>query len=521
KFIGHGNYERKESSQGGIFEAYSKKPILKKSSIRSSSQTFGTEKAPVLEPKENLASSVRSTIQLPPIFNAAMANATFQNKIKMFGESITNFYETELKNRLAKVNPSNNKAKIACVTNLIAEQLTPNSETMQKAAKLKLNITKEDVAFTYSKLNFDLCKKNPFIWKSGGSSQVASQIFNQFAKENPKILVQIFADQTNFGCGLLVNWNTQEEATLRDTNPELIANLIDKGYILPKDKENHFKYYDGFNTIGKPKIMPLSTSDGYIVPAKLSCANLVPLPKPIYLFYLFSSMPSLCGRKVNFDLNGAVAWTCKFRLESVENTYKKPWKNIYLLLDEKTKKMFINIDLVTKIFQKNYSDRINGQNTLNEIAFKKQMILLMFSDKYSLPKSEADIPKIIEWSKKVAQLKTKEDSLIYHKAENNYKKTVRKAVRGWILMAKERGIKYFIGGAIGCGAFANDPNVIAKIIAQEFIKFGGDMTYVYGAFKGAEDPILKIFENEFKIAFENKEDLKDKHGIEEEAEDEI
>lgn len=61
---------------------------------------------------------------------------------------------------------------------------------------------------------------------------------------------------------------------------------------------------------------------------------------------------------------------------------------------------------------------------------------------------------------------------------------VRKKVRSLLLACIENGVKNLVLGALGCGAFYNNPRTIAKIFKAELIVFAGFFNKVYFAIKG-------------------------------------
>lgn len=60
---------------------------------------------------------------------------------------------------------------------------------------------------------------------------------------------------------------------------------------------------------------------------------------------------------------------------------------------------------------------------------------------------------------------------------------VRKKVRSLLLACIENGVKNLVLGALGCGAFYNNPRTIAKIFKAELIVFAGFFNKVYFAIK--------------------------------------
>lgn len=338
------------------------------------------------------------------------------------------------------------------------------------------------------------CLKNPFSMMEGGSTKVAYEFLNQlkeeakknnktFKMEENKIGLEIFADQTYCGCGILVGYKTQEESTLRDANPSLLAHLIGNNKITKKNTEfgKMYEYNSSAN-------LPLSTSDGYIIKGEikiLNCEKILDKDEIFPVNFIFTSMPSLSGAPDCLDKNGVYSWTLKCR--DILSSDKK--------LNEDQKKALY--ELIETLLSKRKS-KDNSKDCYKEENFGKTMKLLMFYEKINLPNNTGEIDKTIE---QLNNIITGGSATELADADINYQKTIRESIRAWIVMSRCYGIKYFIGGAVGCGVFENKPEVVSQIIAEEFVNYGGDMKYIYAAFNGSNDTNYPHFRDAFEKAF--------------------
>ena len=322
--------------------------------------------------------------------------------------------------------------------------------------------------------------QNRFIMMSGSTSQVITDLH----KDHPDDLIcaEIFADNTYFGCGIFIGWTTQEEATLRDSNPDIFPYLISKGYIEKVEPfKNDFRYK--YLKTGSDHI---STCKGYAIDSELFCNNKVPLNKPIDVFYLFTSAPSLTNQPASFDEEGGAEWICQTRNDPnlmekaralIKRMYRKKRKEIR---DKNKFASAMKVLLFTSDYEMNFNlnpdDKDKEEKEIEDVL---NTVLALFNK--DLPVEKEDELKALE-----------------KKADESYKKVLERVMKGWIITAKKTGAKYFIGGAVGCGAFYNDPKVISEIIAKVFSENAGDdMIYVYAAYSGEEDANLPFFKNAF------------------------
>ena len=109
--------------------------------------------------------------------------------------------------------------------------------------------------------------------KEGGSIKVAS-LLKEEGVDSKDILIQIFADQTYFGCGIFVCYTTQEEASLRDCNPDIFGYLLDNEYITPIAIGKGTFKLEYIKKEGD-SLSKLSTSEGYVINGKISKTSII------------------------------------------------------------------------------------------------------------------------------------------------------------------------------------------------------------------------------------------------------
>lgn len=321
----------------------------------------------------------------------------------------------------------------------------------------------------------------------GGTASVAQQIVQKNGQGNVKLSAQIFADNTDFLCGIDAGWSTQEEALAYASNNESFKSIIAAGKVKLRYKEvqqnnkvtHQWRWeYDPENQPGS-----LDAVDSYAFKGQLNRdgATLQSLKKPIDLDWQFGAMPSF-DLKESRDPRGNLAYLCKCR--GLSNSPLTPQ---------------------LRNAQKFIETLIAKQDSLSGTQKKEALKLLMFSgenDEFNVfgnnPEEEVDkLVKLVQSGKH----KLGENSLL-DQAQKNYKSTLLKVVSNWVALARERGTTHFIGGAAGLGAFDGDLDVVADVYAEAFAKHGGGMKFVYAAFNKQDDfqKIVK-FQERFEARF--------------------
>ena len=326
-----------------------------------------------------------------------------------------------------------------------------------------------------------VCKSFPFKRFIGTTSQAVKEFSKKYSGD--QISAMIYANSTYFGGGVLYGAGAQEESSLRDMNPATVCHLIGKNLISKIANRGHIDLVYEYPKNCARKMLSnrpiLSPVTGFLIDGKLDRVNSVKNPESTNFRALFAALPSLngyCIDKNSFKL---------FRLFGAENISlrRKEVKD--------TRKILNSIE--------SFSERFLSECRLSGDELKRALIICMCSDKCSsYGRNEDDVmTDIVRFAK---AKKGDKDFLVFEEAKQNYENMLHSIVRSWIVMAREDGIKCFIGGPIGCGVFQNDVNVVAKIFAEEFVNYGGDMTFVCAV---PDESISNIFEAEFKKAFSN------------------
>lgn len=322
-----------------------------------------------------------------------------------------------------------------------------------------------------------MCKENPFSSMAGETAEIVQTIARE--NSNAQICTQIAADATHWGCGVFVPWNTQEESTVKNADPELGAHLMGKGLIKPEifGVQLRMRYTQGPNH--------LSTVAGWMTHTKYAGVEKSDL--------LFSSLPTFGNTFSSWDLDGNTDFSCRVhqRRRGVEPTDAER----------------ANVRACNDALYQKYGD---DKNDVSDEQFKEAAYLLMCGDFDTLhgdPDTVAEsVIKLVKSGEHTVVDATTGRSPL-DKAKAVYQDTVRQSVRAWIATARKRGDTHFVGMAVGCQTFKNDTDVVAKIIAEEFVIGGGNMKYVYANYRG-NDFRAAIFEEAFKTAWENREQLR-------------
>lgn len=334
-----------------------------------------------------------------------------------------------------------------------------------------------------------VCKSFPFKRFIGTTSQAVKEFSKKYSGN--QISAMIYANSTYFGNGFIYGGGAQEQSFLRDMDPVTVCHLIGENHILKKADSGHIDLMYKSAVHGahmmllrntscpsalslKPILSPMT---GFLIDGKLDRVNSVKNPESTNFRALFAALPSLngyCIDKNSFKL---------FRLFGAE------LMNLRRSEKEDTEKILNSVE--------SFSEKFFSECKLSSDELKRALIICMCSDKCSSygRNEDAVIADIVRFAR---AKKGDKDFLVFEEAKQNYENMLHSIVRSWIVMAREDGIKCFIGGPIGCGVFQNDVNVVAKIFAEEFVNYGGDMTFVCAV---PDESISDIFETEFKKAF--------------------
>lgn len=307
----------------------------------------------------------------------------------------------------------------------------------------------------------DLTQKNPvrnlkqqFSFSGQYTAETAQTLM---AAGNEKMCMQIFADGHYFACGLPQGWTTQEESVLADTfDPKMAAWMLKHGFITKTVTEHGLRYeYAGLSTVG----------GGYLLNDPLSGKC-----------YSFFSMPSLTPAPASFDLRGNVNWLCEARrMETGKEMTAEQRANATKFISkfyERTKNKSVNLDVYQYREAMKYLLFAGDDVNFNVFAHQKDAEVEKEVDKF-LAFVHATNKKDPEALKKVAQ--------------PAYEHTVGTSIAKLIALASSLGVKNFIGGLIGTGAFLNEAKDVAKFVKQALEGYAGDMKYICCGKAGKEN----------------------------------
>lgn len=310
--------------------------------------------------------------------------------------------------------------------------------------------------------------ENPFHFPGKYTTETVHQIVKNTPADQTNILMTIYADNSFFGCGIDDVYGTQEEATLRDVNPKLMAALVGMGLIKEEDWTNmsnrlerpvtHFEYVPDQNG---HKLSP--AGDGYMATVELDRINGIPLEKPIRVTVLFRAAASLNGKPDAEDVSGNVQYLMDCREANGEK-----------VIGEARTKMENQASEVMRELYKQGRPALS-KTGFNELAAlfiggstDKEMPIDIFKGE---PKQIAK--ELVEYVKSGAH---KSSGVLARAQDAYYDQSLRLKIRKDIVRARKMGIKQFVAGGLGCGQFQNDPSRVGRIYAEEFIKHGGDMS---------------------------------------------
>ena len=345
------------------------------------------------------------------------------------------------------------------------------------------------------------CRKKAFSYETGSSSAVADKVAAKHPDE--RIGVQIYGDGTYAHCGFVANTNGQEEDTAKDLNPKGMAHLLAKKFVrkcaqIKKGiKLLYFKYLKG-----KDGVPLLSTARGYMMDGELVRKDNKNRDKALSVDLLYSAMPSLTSASTSFDLQSNIEHLrmCRERLTGTKLTPQQ-------------------LENATRFLEEFYRPRQaepKQEDGLTDKEFEAAMKLLIFSGETpAFDVFGANAAKEVQKLRNLVKVSTRTDESgdaalyddLMKTAEKNYRASIRRTIRGWIVSARERGVKHFISGAMGCGFFKNDPAVVAQIVAEEFVDHGGDMEFVFAQYNAKEPNVglRNAFEKAFDKAWETRE----------------
>lgn len=323
-------------------------------------------------------------------------------------------------------------------------------------------------------------RKQQFHHEIGSTDAVGLRYHVQFGTAGKKICVQDYADSTLTFGGIFKNWTTQEETLFRQAGLAMFGalfadNLTEKD---PNPQSRDYLYTRNAET-GRPN---LETHNGVLWKGRMDRVGLETLPDgPIPMYYLLTSAPALPTDGVSFDPHNDINCAIAHRARAGEpEPDKAHYENGLALFDA-------------------IKQGGHGKETT-----RKMLRIAMFS-------SEIDLFNIADATARKAVLDKlaadieggKMDDVLTKIDNESYGKGLQDRFDKWAKLCADSGIDYMIGGPVGCGAFGNDPQKVARAMARAWAKYGnGD--YVYAQYKdfdnGGEDETAQIFHREFEEA---------------------
>ena len=362
-------------------------------------------------------------------------------------------------------------------------------------------------------------RKNPFRGVQGTSVEVAARLLFTAIRngtlDQTKISLSIFADSTYCGCGIFKNFSTQEESTFRDFGLLLLAFFKDQGLVKEVTDEKGDTKFEYVKKNGK-QLSP--AGDGFMVSAPLMYHSMVEIDWPKkdrngnsitvetlvkHLCLQFRSAVSFDAiNKCNEDVFGDVQYKSdymrffggkagkKMMTESEVATTQSFLKDLYPAIREATKGV------------KDKAERMRlGHEMLAVFLFTDEFDALASSFSVTGKTRSSEIKRLTN------MVMAGRHTELLKIAEENHIKTMRLKIRQDILMARANGVKQFIGGPIGSGAFDNDPELMGRLYAEEFDKYASkDMVFVCPTGVNTRKSIENFnkFEAGFKSYYEEK-----------------
>lgn len=334
--------------------------------------------------------------------------------------------------------------------------------------------------------------KNPFKHAKGYSTNVAMNILMDAIKkgnlDKVKISLSIFADCTYCGCGIFAGYNTQEEATVRDFGLLLLAYFMKEGLV----KQAGTPKVPKFEYVEKNRKQLSPAGDGFMVSAPLLYNSLQKINwpekdkngNPINLETLAKHLCLQFRSAASFDAvnscNEDVFGDVQYKRDFMQFFGGKAGKKEMNGDEVATTQSFLRA--LYPEMRKAFSG-VEGK-TLKETDAKKKelgrqmLMLFMFTDEFDAlaPEKGSFFGKTrsSEIKRLTGMVMKGKHTKLLQTARENYINTMRLKIRMDILMAKANGIKQVIGGAIGCGAFFNEPELMGRMYAEEFDKYADD-----------------------------------------------
>jgi len=311
----------------------------------------------------------------------------------------------------------------------------------------------------------------------------------ELAQSGKKVAVLIFADSTNVGGIYLTKEGnpagTQEEQTVLMA-PEIYGFLGNNFGVndIAGNGDGRYSAQQKRYSLNKDdyeNLEVINPAYGFILTNLLithdveRCSKMIKLPKDkvVEISYAFLSMPSF-ATDVSWDPIGAML---------INQSGEKDGESIYRRM-----KNALSILRKDKDVGRNISDRAVTIDIGKIAIFYSTEKLQNFSKKYL--KKDLDPSNIIAEIVKLKLQKSEKVLSIFEEAQRNYEKCVLNKFTNLIRGAETAGADTLVLGKIGCGAFLNDENEIARLMGKALSECRS-VKYVYFAGLNKTDPFVE------------------------------
>ena len=345
------------------------------------------------------------------------------------------------------------------------------------------------------------CSDDAFEEETGTTTQVVEKVRQNHP--NARIVVQDAADNTHPGGYYYTMVPSQEEPTIQDINPGLLAQLIAHGEveIAKVDEEGAITEIK----FTKKGLKRLSAANGFVVDTQMiGAGNKTQLTKPLPISLLFSAAFSFNLDGGSLDMYSVLDYAIKNHAHVLKDGVLTGAN----LSEEQKLKMLNNGLKFIGEYLKAVKTEIKGNSDyrwmVNDASERRKIgKVLMFSQLGEPPEFDMFAANTTDQVHKFLDLiKHKEGTApnakmaeLYESAQKNYLETMRFSFKQWIDLAKQDGETCFVYTGVGAGAFGHKQTEIAECMIEMMVLHGGDMKFVYGKYVGsnADNPMSLVF----------------------------